>query len=122
MKLLKNNYWNTDKEFDYSASANTQKKGDLKIKDNTIVYFVDDIFTVKKHRVKNILNMMIDQNLNMDWKCEARTDHLDDEICELMAKTNCNRVKLGFESGSDRMLKGMQKDENKEEIEEVLQC
>ena len=40
---------------------------------------------------------MIDNNLDMDWKCEARTDHLDEEICELMAKTNCTRVKLGFE-------------------------
>jgi len=33
-----------------------------------------------------------------------------------MAKTNCNRVKLGFESGSNRMLKFMQKDEDKAEM------
>ena len=116
MLLLKRNYWDTRKEYDYSASANTQKKSDLKIKDNTIVYFVDDIFTVKKKRVKQILNGMIENKLEMDWKCEARTDHLDEEICELMSKTNCNRVKLGFESGSNRMLNLMQKDEDKAEM------
>ena len=116
MILLKKNYWDTNKEFDYSASANTQKKSDLKIKDNSIVYFVDDIFTVKKRRVKDILRGMIDNKLDMDWKCEARTDHLDEEICELMAKTNCTRVKLGFESGSNAMLRFMQKDEDKDQM------
>ena len=38
---------------------------------------------------------MIDNKLDMDWNVR-RTDHLDEEICELMAKTNYTRVKLGF--------------------------
>jgi len=116
MKLLKENYWSRYKEYDYSASANIGKKSALKIVDNTIVYFVDDVFTVKKPRVKQILKMMIDQNLGMNWKCEARTDHLDEEICELMAQAGCVRVKLGFESGSDKVLKDIQKDETKEDM------
>ena len=116
MSHLKENYWDTQKEFDYSASANADAKQNLIIKDNTIVYFVDDIFTVKKKRVKTILSMMIEQNLGMDWKCEARTDHLDDEICELMSKAGCSRVKLGFESGSNRLLKSIQKDETREDM------
>ena len=116
MKLLKENYWSRYKEYDYSASANIGKKSSLKIVDNTIVYFVDDVFTVKKQRVKKILRMMIDQNIGMNWKCEARTDHLDEEICELMALAGCVRVKLGFESGSDKVLKDIQKDETKEDM------
>ena len=116
MKLLKENYWNRYKEYDYSASANIDKKSSLKIVDNTIVYFVDDVFTVKRKRVKKILKLMIDQNLGMRWKCEARTDHLDEEICELMAQAGCTRVKLGFESGSNRILKEIQKDETKEDM------
>ena len=116
MKHLKNNYWDTQKNYDYSASANTDTKKNLLIKDNTLVYFVDDIFTVKKNRVKTILRMMIDQNLGMDWKCEARTDHLDEEICELMSQAGCSRVKLGFESGSNRLLKAIQKDETREDM------
>lgn len=117
MRLLKEKHWATEKEYDYSASANIKAKSDLLIRDNTIVYFVDDVFTVKKKRVKEILRMMIDQNLGMYWKCEARTDHLDEEICELMAQANCVRVKLGFESGSDRILKMIQKDETKEDMQ-----
>jgi len=52
----------------------------------------------------------------MDWKCEARTDHLDEEICELMYQAGCTRVKLGFETGSARMLKAIQKDETREDM------
>ena len=116
MRLLKNDYWDRFKEFDYSASANIGKKSELIIADNTIVYFVDDVFTIKKERVKSILKMMINEKLGMHWKCEARTDHLDEEICELMAKADCVRVKLGFESGSDRILKMVQKDETKDDM------
>ncbi len=91
-------------------------RGCLIIEDNSAVYFVDDIFTVHPQRIKEILRLMIDQNLGMKWKCEARTDHLDEEICQLMAKAGCIRVKLGFESGSDRILKMIEKDETTKEM------
>ena len=115
MRHLKDNYWN-DKQYDYTASGNSQDKSELIIKDNTIVYFVDDIFTIKKPRVKQILNGMIEENLNMPWKCEARTDHLDEEIAQLMKDADCQRVKLGFESGSDKILKDIQKDETTDDM------
>ena len=115
MKHLKENYWHATK-YDYSASANISDKDSLKIEDNTIVYFVDDVFTVHKKRVKKLLKMMINQKLGMKWKCEARADHLDDEICELMAEAGCERVKIGFESGSDRILKQVKKLETREEM------
>ena len=70
MHLLKDNYY-VPTQFDYAASANIEKKDQLQIEDNTIVYFVDDVFTVKK-RVKEMLKMMIRDNLKMRWKCEAR--------------------------------------------------
>ena len=101
----------------YTAyTANIGEKETLKIEDNTIVYFVDDVFTIHKKRVKKLLRMMIDQKLKMRWKCEARADHLDDEICELMAQAGCERVKIGFESGSDRILSQVKKLETKEEM------
>ena len=53
------------------------------------------------------------QKLEMKWKCEARADHLDDEICELMAEAGCERVKIGFESGSNKILKQIQNTQKK---------
>jgi len=60
--------------------------------------------------------MMIDEDINMPWKCEARTDHLDEEMAGLMRDAKCLRAKLGFESGSDRILKQIQKDETVEDM------
>jgi len=116
MRYVKEKYWNRKRDYDYSASANAKSKNELIIEDNSAVYFVDDIFTVHPQRIKEILRMMIDQKLGMKWKCEARTDHLDEEICQLMAKAGCIRVKLGFESGSDRILKMIEKDETTKEM------
>jgi len=116
MHHLKNNYWDRKREYDFAASSNTSPKSSLIIKDNSMVYFVDDVFTVKKKRSKEIIRRMIDEDLNMPWKCEARTDHLDVEICELMAEANCGRVKLGFESGSNKILKQIQKDETRQQM------
>lgn len=115
MRHLKENYYVRPK-YDYAASANMEAKENLKIEDNTIVYFVDDVFTVNKKRVKKLLRMMIDEKLDMKWKCEARADHLDDEICELMAEAGCERVKIGFESGSNRILSEVKKLETREEM------
>jgi anaerobic magnesium-protoporphyrin IX monomethyl ester cyclase len=116
MKHLKKNYWNNVKKYDFAASANSAPKDQLKIEDNTMVYFVDDVFTVNKKRVKIILRMMIKEKLNMKWKCEARTDNLDNEIAELLNEAGCVRVKLGFESGSDKILKQVKKLETREEM------
>jgi len=116
MKHVKSNYWNMKKEYDSSASSNTKAKNELIIEDNSTIYFVDDIFTVHPERIKQILRMMIDEKLGMEWKCEARTDHLDEEICQLMKKAGCVRVKLGFESGSDRILKMIEKDETTDDM------
>ena len=115
MVHLKENYWKATK-FDYSASANIGEKETLKIEDNTIVYFVDDVFTIHKKRVKKLLRMIINQKLKMRWKCEARADHLDEELCELMAESGCERVKLGFESGSNRILENVKKLETREDM------
>ena len=116
LQHLKNNYWEQVKEFDYSQSNNIAKKDELLVKDNAIVYFVDDVFTIKKERVKKILQGMIDLDLQMPFKAEMRTDHLTPEICSLLKKAGCVRAKIGIESGSPKILKQIQKDETREEM------
>lgn len=116
LKHLKENYWNQSREYDYSASANITTKDKLLSKDNSIVYFVDDVFTINKGRVKAILQGMIDQRLEMPFKAEMRTDHLDAEICRLLKEAGCTRAKIGIETGSPRLLNQIQKDETREEM------
>lgn len=127
MEILKNKYWK-ESHIDYSIlSPNSKNKNDLlndaiKIKDNTIVYFVDDVFTLKKNRSLKIMQEIIDRNLQMPWKCESRADNIDDDIAEMMSKSGCVRVKLGIESGSDKILKQIKKDESKKDMRKGIEC
>lgn len=70
-----------------------------------VVRFVDDTFNLDKRRAKELCQRMIDKGLNLKWICEARVDRLDRDLVSLMVKAGCVRVKLGVESGSDRILK-----------------
>ena len=74
-----------------------------------IFTFWDDLFTSDKKRVVDICNMLIELNANIKWVCFIRVNNVDRELIALMKKAGCIRVEVGLESGSDRVLKIMQK-------------
>ena len=71
--------------------------------------FLDDTFNVPKKRFKEILKMMIRNEYGFRWNSYYRADHGDAETIELMARSGCEGVFLGAESGSDAILKKMNK-------------
>ncbi len=65
----------------------------------THVFFVDDNFAANKERTKSLLRAMLDNNINIKWSAQMRTDIVKDpELISLMAKTGCFTVFIGFES------------------------
>jgi anaerobic magnesium-protoporphyrin IX monomethyl ester cyclase len=86
--------------------------GELFIQENSCLYIIDDTFTWNEKRALAIMAGMA----GIPWKCEARADTITPEIAEGMARSNCKRVKMGVESGSDRILASMNKGETKSEI------
>lgn len=75
----------------------------------TTLSFIDDTFNVPKGRFKDMLRMMIRNKYPFKWNCYYRSDHGDSETIELMAQAGCEGVLLGVESGSDYILKIMNK-------------
>lgn len=75
---------------------------------NTLT-FIDDTFNVPKERFREILRMIIRKNYKFKWNSFYRSDHGDPETIDLMGKAGCEGVFLGIESGSDEMLKRMNK-------------
>jgi anaerobic magnesium-protoporphyrin IX monomethyl ester cyclase len=75
----------------------------------TTLTFLDDTFNVPKKRFKEILRMMIRKDYGFKWNGFYRSDHGDEETIELMGEAGCEGVFLGVESGSDAMLKTMNK-------------
>ncbi len=90
---------------------------DLKRNFNSpLVYFVDDTFSFRKERAKEICRKMINNNLNLKWKCDTRVDCIDYELADLMKRAGCIRIKIGVESGSERILKEIKKGLTKDKI------
>ena len=75
----------------------------------TTLTFLDDTFNVPKARFKEILRMMIKNNYGFKWNSFYRSDQGDAEAIDLMAQAGCEGVFLGIESGSDTILKNMNK-------------
>lgn len=87
---------------------------------SSLIHFVDDTFNLNKDRAKEICRQIIDKQLGIRWVCDTRADCLDEELVALMKKAGCIRVKIGAESGSDRMLKTIQKGISKEQIRKAV--
>lgn len=71
--------------------------------------FIDDTFNVPADRFKEILRMMIRNEFTFRWYSYLRCNIMDEELCELMSRSNCAGVFLGIESGDADVLKVMKK-------------
>ena len=73
--------------------------------------FWDDIFTANKSKVIELCKSIIKEKINkkVHWNCLTRIDVLDNEMLYWMKKAGCTKLCLGLESGSDKVLKGMNK-------------
>ena len=73
------------------------------------VVFIDDTFNVPLKRFKEICQLIIQKDYQFNWFSYFRCSNSDEEAVELMAKSGCKGVFLGIESGSETILKNMNK-------------
>ncbi len=71
--------------------------------------FKDDSFTVNRKRVMEFCNNLMEAGLKVNWDCNTRVDLVDMELLKAMKRAGCNSIKVGIESGSERILKLMDK-------------
>ncbi|MDH3357947.1 MAG: radical SAM protein [Desulfobacteraceae bacterium] len=72
-------------------------------------FFVDNTFNFPLPYAKALCDRLIAEGLNIRWRCILYPWKIDDELVEKMAKAGCKEVSLGFESGSESILKRMNK-------------
>lgn len=71
--------------------------------------FIDDTFNVPLPRFKEICRLMIRKRYGFNWFSYFRCSNSDEEAIDLMAESGCRGVFLGIESGSNTILKNMDK-------------
>ncbi len=84
-------------------------------------YMIDDNFFVDLKRAKEIAQGIIDEKLDIFWEAQGITINsalkMDENYLELLTRSGLKKVHFGIESGSERILKKVNKNLN---IDNVL--
>jgi radical SAM superfamily enzyme YgiQ (UPF0313 family) len=70
------------------------------------IYFDDDLFNTSDAHVLAMCEVMqkVNRKIDIPWSCMCRADHTKRETWKAMRDSGCFGVKLGFESGSQRVV------------------
>jgi radical SAM superfamily enzyme YgiQ (UPF0313 family) len=82
-------------------------------------YFSDDSFNLNIKRGKALCRAILTNKLKIRYFCEANIKPFDDELMSLMKDSGCIRLKLGVESGNNRILQLMRKRITTDDIKET---
>ena len=85
-----------------------------------VVEFADDVFTLDKRRLHDILDGIIAKRLNIHFNCLSRVDTIALEDLEKMKKAGCYLIRYGVESGSQKILERMHKNITAEQVIKTL--
>jgi len=73
------------------------------------VEILDDTFTANKKELEKTLTAIAGAKLNISFKIRSRANVIDERLMALMKAAGVRMIVYGVESGSDRMLKAMNK-------------
>ncbi len=83
---------------------------EIKFYNKDKLFFVDDHFAAGKKRTREFLNALQENNINIRWSCQVRTEVTrDEDIVGRMKQLGCRTVYVGFESVNPDSLREMKK-------------
>jgi radical SAM superfamily enzyme YgiQ (UPF0313 family) len=83
-----------------------------------IIY--DDTFTIKRDRVMAICKGILERKWDVAWDIRARVNTVDKELLQLLKETGCQGIHYGIESGTEKILKVLNKGITLNQAEEVF--
>ena len=81
--------------------------------------FVDNTFNLPPTYANDLCRQVIHAELDLNLWCIIYPKWIDTELVELMRQAGCRQISFGFESGSDRMLRSLNKQFNRQEVSAV---
>ena len=81
--------------------------------------FVDNTFNLPPYYAKELCRRILERGLEVNLWCIVYPKWIDSELVHLMAQVGCREISLGFESGSDAMLRNINKRFKPEEVRTV---
>jgi len=83
-------------------------------------FFVDDHFLLQPGRIQAICKGINDNGITIEWGCEGRVDSVCMNLFPAMAKAHCRTLMFGIESGSQKILDRLKKEQTLLEIETAV--
>jgi radical SAM superfamily enzyme YgiQ (UPF0313 family) len=80
----------------------------------------DDTFTLKRSRVLEFCDIILQEKLKFDWTCFARIDNMDADLLARMKAAGCYQVMYGVENFDQEILDGICKNIDVARIKEVI--
>lgn len=84
------------------------------------IYIFDDNFPVNKKRAMDICQGIIDRKLGIQWACCSHVKMMNEELLGIMKKSGCVSIDFGVESGSDIILRNINKHQSRADIERAF--
>lgn len=71
--------------------------------------FYDDNLTAYRDTCMEFCGLLLKGNIRISWNCFSRVDNVDAELLRTMKRAGCHQVKFGVETGTEKMLKVINK-------------
>ncbi|NIM66184.1 MAG: radical SAM protein, partial [Candidatus Latescibacteria bacterium] len=84
------------------------------------VYFVDDHFLLQPRRIEAICQGIEDNRIDIQWGCEGRVDSVCMDLFPAMARAHCRTLMFGIESGSQKILDRLKKEQTLQQVETAV--
>ena len=85
------------------------------------ISFWDDTMSYHRKWMKEFLNLLIEENLDLCWSCYAAVNTVDKEILKLMKKAGCWNIFYGYETATDTLAKNIQTNRKNRDFEKMKQ-
>ncbi len=82
-----------------------------------LLWYVDDVFTIHKGWLLRYAAELKRRGLRLPFECISRAERIDDEVADALREMGCERLWIGSESGSQRILDAMQRRVSVEQVQ-----
>ncbi|MBU7013746.1 MAG: B12-binding domain-containing radical SAM protein [Theionarchaea archaeon] len=93
----------------------------LKEKKVKNMFIYDDTFVIDPKRVVHFAEQLHEERIDIPWTCYGRINLMTPELLEVMGKNGCREILYGIESGSNNVLKKVNKKFTIEEASRVIE-
>jgi radical SAM superfamily enzyme YgiQ (UPF0313 family) len=84
------------------------------------IYFTDDHFLLNRKRINAICEGIIKRKFEFRWGCEGRVDSAAVDQFPIMAESNCNFLAFGVETGTQKVLDSLKKNQSLDQIKNAV--